>query len=101
MKTKEFFLERMTIEEFGEKHNLTMEIHERSSEDSPTRFYAHFTHSDLSDGHFLVGTYGNGHTPQEAVRNYAKEISGKLLVIDAWGKENRREIVVPVLTGAK
>ena len=96
MKTKEFMLPRMTIEEFADKNNLVMEIHERSDEDSPSRFYAHFEHSDIAKDGMLIGKYGDGESKKRAILNYAMGISGKVLVIGAFSG-CRREIVVPIL----
>jgi hypothetical protein len=76
-----------------------MEVHERSHIDSPTRFYAHFFDAEISEGRILVGSFGNGRTEEEAIENYAAEISGKVLVIGAYKKE-RREIIVPILASA-
>ena len=101
MQVKEFMLERMTVEEFAEKHGLIMEVHERSAEDSPDRFYAHFENSDITGDGVLIGAFGNGATAQEAIKNYAEEISGKVLAIDAWTVLNRRNIPVPILVGHK
>ena len=89
-------LERSTIDDFADKHGLVMEIHERSSEASPRRWYAHFFSAEVSQGNFLCGTFGDGPSEEDAVRDYAKQISGKLLVINAMEPE-RREIPVPVL----
>ena len=85
----------MTIEEFAENNNLIMEVHERDDPKLP-RCYAHFKLSDIKDGSCLIGKYGDGETEQEAIRNYAKEISGKLLVIGAFSSD-RRNIQVPRL----
>lgn len=96
MKTRTIMLPRATIEEFAEREGLVMEIRERSDQASPTRFYARFDKSEMLEGHFLVGNYGNGSTPEEAIANYASEISGRCLVIGAYTPE-RREIIVPIL----
>lgn len=97
MQIKEYRIDRDTIEGFADKNGLIMEVHERTHVDSPERFYAHFENAEVKDGIILIGNFGNGHTPKEAIENYAKEISGKLLVIRAMSKKNRREIYVPVL----
>jgi len=44
----------------------------------------------------LEGTYGNGKNPEEAISDYIEKISGKLLVLNAMSKENRREYKVPL-----
>jgi hypothetical protein len=99
----EFHLvERTTIEEFADKHNLVMEIHERTPSDMGNRwsdssqYYAHFKDCEVKDGSCLIGAFGNGTEPNIAIQNYAWEISNKMIVIDA-GTENRRVLRVPYL----
>ena len=100
MKIKKFLLERMTIEEFGEKNDLVMEIHERYV-GRPVlkldRFYARFSHLDLFDGVFIIGTFGNGNTPEEAIKDYARKLSGQRVLMNAFGNRKEREFRVPVL----
>jgi len=86
--------ERMTIEEFAEKHDLVMEVVRRKG----GNYYAHFQRAEVKDGSILIGTSGEGLTEDEAISNYATEISDKLLVIGAYTKE-RREIWAPQLDG--
>lgn len=97
MKTEHHTIEEMTIEAFAEKHNLTMEVHERErAPGDSTRFYAHFKHSDVNEGRLLCGTFGNGATHEQAIAAYARRISMQMLVIDAMSA-SRREIQVPRL----
>ena len=103
MKIKMFPVERMTISGFAKKHGLIMEVHEREGDmikkcGEGIRFYAEFSRSEIKDGPILIGTFGDGRTPSEAIKNYATEISGKLLVINAYNKKERREIYVPILS---
>lgn len=87
----------MTLQEFAEKHDLVMEIHERPTAlDSTSRYYAHFKHADIDGDGVLIGAYGNGETEYVAMRDYAKRIELTRLVIDA-GTPNRRQINVPRL----
>jgi hypothetical protein len=95
METERHPVSEMTIEEFAENNNLIMEIHERNDPKLP-KHYAHFKLSDIKEGSCLIGKFGDGETEQEAIRNYAKEISGQLLVIGAFSN-NRRNIQVPRL----
>lgn len=90
-------LPRMTVEEFADLHDLEMEVRERFSEDGPYRFYAHFSETEESRGGLLVGVYGDGGSPEEAIANYAKAISGKLLVVQPFSPEGRKKISVPIL----
>ena len=88
--------EFVTLEEFAERHNLKMIVKERSHIESPTRFYAYFDGAEFKDKSFLISMYGNGSNEQEAIYNYAREISGKLMVIGAY-TDNRKEILVPII----
>jgi hypothetical protein len=90
---------RATLEEFADQHGLIMEVHERKYADLP-QFYARFKNAEIKEDALLRGAFGDGSTPEAAIKNYAVEISGKLLVIDAYGKE-RREIRVPILAKSK
>lgn len=88
---------RPSIEEFAEKYNLTMKVTERDLRvRHPQLYYARFDGAEIKGDCILRSAYGNGHTPEEAIANYANEISGKLLVIGAF-TDGRREIRVPVL----
>lgn len=94
---------RPTIEEFAEKHDLTMKVSERGLHvRHPHLYYARFEGAEVKDGCILCSAYGNGHTPEEAIADYANEISGKLLVFGAFS-DLRREIQAPLfnLEGAK
>ncbi|MEN6320631.1 MAG: hypothetical protein ABFD82_17985 [Syntrophaceae bacterium] len=87
----------LTIEDFADKHGLTMVVDERKKPvGDPDRYWAEFDHSEVGDGCILIGTYGNGATPEEAIDDYAGKIELKRLVINAFG-ENRTEIDVPRL----
>ena len=99
MKIKMFPAERMTISGFAKKHGLIMEVHEREAEMGEwLRFHASFPNAEIKVGPGLIGSFGDGRTPLEAIKNYATEISGKLLVINAYNKKERREIYVPILS---
>lgn len=94
-------LPRMTLEEFADRHGLTMEVAERhpcdwSAPGHFQRYYAHFKSAEVKEGNILKGVFGNGSTTEEAIENYAREISRKRLVLDAY-KGTRRELEVPCL----
>ena len=97
MKIKLHDIPSMTIEQFADAHNLVMEVHERNlPENDPHRYYAHFERCDIGGDGRLIGEFGDGRTPGEAIDNYADKISLKTIVIDAhlpW----RREVNVPRL----
>lgn len=94
---------RMKLADFADEHGLKMKVVERSRTDlhpsipyEGNRYLAHFDDVDVKDGSILCGTFGNGATPAQAMKAYAREISGKLLVVAA-GKAERREIWAPEL----
>jgi len=99
MKIKRFPIpEPITLKQFAEKHNLILEIHERTKDPKPDKYYAHFENSDIKDGRVLRGVFGNGSTEAFAISDYAKEISGQILILNAWNStKKRREIHVPTL----
>lgn len=102
MKIERHLIPRDTIEAFAVRNNLVMEVYERNvdDKDSDKRFYAHFKYAEVKEGSMLRGSYGDGPTEDAAIRNYANEISGQLLVIKAFSKE-RHEIRVPIISGTK
>jgi hypothetical protein len=91
----------ISIQDFASLHALEITTHERTDlgVNSPARFYAHFKGVEVKDGKILRSEYGDGRTEAEAVRAYAAVISGKLLVVDAYGP-TRKLIQAPVLIGA-
>lgn len=88
-----------TIEEFAEAHHMTMDVIERElPEGSPMRYYAKFARCEVKNRGCLEGRFGNGSTPEEAIKSYATEISMQDLVFNAY-TENRKEIKCWRLTG--
>lgn len=98
MKIIRELIKRQTIEEFAVEHDLVMKIVERSTTSSPVqdRFFCHFEHIEEKDGSCLISASGNGNTEQEAINDYAKRISEKYLVYNAY-KDDRRTIMAPCL----
>ena len=97
MKIELHDLVRMTLVEFADRHDLVMEIHERDGTSDLPRYFAHFKHVDIMDRGCLVGTFGDGNTPEDAMDDYATRISGKLIAINAFQTSERREIYVPII----
>ncbi len=91
----EWYLQKPTeLSTFADEHNLVLEIHERWANDM--RYFAFFRGCEVKSDAILSTKFGNGSTPNKAVRAYAENISGKLLVFNAMSP-NRREIVAPAL----
>ena len=60
------------------------------------RWTARFEHAEVKEGAGLTSEYGNATSPEGAIADYARRISGKLLVFNAFNKADRREISAPV-----
>lgn len=72
-----------TIEEFADTHGLTMVVVERRNPSVPNhRYYAAFQDYGIRVPGGVCYTYGNGATPEEAIAEYAREISGQRLERD-------------------
>lgn len=99
MKIERHEIEETTIEAFADLHGLVMEVHERKKPVGDlSRYYAHFKSAEAREGTCcLIGLFGNGRTPEEAIAEYASVISLRTLIIDAMTKK-RREIEVPRLS---
>jgi hypothetical protein len=95
MKIIRHYHERCTLQEFAEKHNMTMEFFERSVGTTLPSLYGHLSHVEVKDGCMLVGAYGNGYTEAQVIRDYAKQLSGKLIVWRAMHPD-RKQIQCPV-----
>lgn len=84
MKIQRFPIETVSLEDFADKHNLTMEVRERDD----GSWYAKFEDVYVVGNVVLVSAFSNGTTEFEAIENYAKEISKTtirvgLLVVDS------------------
>lgn len=87
----------MTLAQFAEREGLSLLVSERPLPvGSPDRYYARFERCEEKGDGVLIGTYGNGHVPASAADDYARKISLKRLVFNAYG-DDRREIDVPRL----
>ena len=85
----------MTATEYCDALNL--EIHLTYYPNQRDRWTASFGRcevKDVPDSVFLCAAYGNGETPQLAIRDYIDKIRGKMLVVDAMG-DQRRIYTVP------
>lgn len=80
----------MTFEQFIEEHNLKWDIQYFH----PDQFSARFEDGSIKDEGVLIYEYGSGNTARKAIKDYAKIIAGKTLVIDRVGC-SRQTICVP------
>lgn len=101
MKIVSTLIPESTLTNFATLHHLTLEMHERSqklTDFTGFRFYCSFKNAEVGDRGLLKGAFGSGHTKEEAMIDYAREISETELIIGAFSPE-RRTLQVPRLTG--
>lgn len=92
-------LDRINIEDFANEYNLTMLVSERDMAAQALgmlKYTAKFKGVEVKKGLTLEGAYGNGETPEQAIKNYCKHISGQWLVVNAYGKD-RMTVYAPHL----
>lgn len=94
MKINRNTLKRPTLEEFADKHDLTLEIGERPKEYGLPRYFAYLKDVYLDEGCVVVGTSGNGDDEQSAVQDYVKRLNGQLLTIRPFDPSRRKKTVV-------
>ena len=79
----------VAFSDFAAKHGLKVSVKERSARLAANhrlpRYYASFDHVEIMGRGMLSSASGNGETPDEAVHEYAKAISGSRLAIQRPG----------------
>jgi hypothetical protein len=86
----------VTVEEYADALNLELMIIRHANQFN--RYVARFHNTETKENFqscILSSTHGNGSSADGAVRDYAEKIRGKVLVVDASDKLNRREYAVP------
>jgi hypothetical protein len=88
--------EEVKLIDFIDARNLELNL--RRYPNQCERWIAEFEHCEVIQGGCLVGLYGNGHTPEEAIQDYIRNIAGKRIAQNAM-TDRRSEFEVPkVLT---
>lgn len=85
----------MTLYELADL--LRRDIVARRYENQTGRIGVCLEYCEIKEDGGLLSLQGNGKTWEEAVSDYARQISGKRLVFDAYGKD-RAEFQCPILT---
>ena len=86
---------RITIEQFAEEHDLVMVVQEPVSPGCPGLdgcFSAHFKGVEVALGGFLYSIYGHHVTESDAINEYAKRISGKIIRLASGKRINVPEL---------
>jgi len=63
------------------------------------RWMCLFDHGEVMERGGLTTVYGGGLTPNEAVRDYCRQIAGHRLAFDAMDKARRTEFTMPTDLG--
>lgn len=85
-----------TLEQLADKYDLEMEAVERDLalwfNDKRARYFARFQHVDVMKDGFLLGVFGDGETPSDAIAKYAERLRGRRIVIRPMDKSKRVEL---------
>lgn len=84
-------IERMTLSDFADRYGLVLHVSEQPKRFRDFAFSARFRRVEVRDGFLLRSQSGRGETESEAIADYARQISGHPLVIDA-GRASRRNV---------
>ena len=88
----------MKIEELARILDKQLEI---MYPDDSGDWYASFKYGEVKDGSILTSYTGRGNTPNAALRDYVKDIAGKLMVFNAGSLTLRMEFKMPFDLEAK
>jgi hypothetical protein len=83
----------LKIEDFAVIIQVPLRIRQRINKDIPP-WLCSFERGEIKQGCMLSGIYGDGSTPDEAIRDYARQVKGQILIVGA-ATQNRREYFVP------
>ena len=61
------------------------------------RFVTDFENAEIGEDGILRGAFGTGVTPEQSMADYARQISGKRLIFNAYDDKRRVEALVPAL----
>jgi len=64
----------------------------RRYENQSGRWTCQFERGEIKDGIFLVGEYGNGQTPDEAIQDYVEKIRGTRIVFSGYGERHEYNV---------
>jgi hypothetical protein len=75
---------------------LNAEIRLTRYPNQENRWCSSFDHCDVKDGdNILIGMYGSGKVPHEAINDYVEKIKGRTIVFHAIDKNRRSQFTVP------
>lgn len=79
----------MDILDFAESIERELEL--RRYPNQKGRWMCKFANSSILEGkYFLLGTYGNGRSPAEAIKDYCIKLQGQVLITEGNTKHENR-----------
>jgi hypothetical protein len=81
------------LEDYLDTLNVDFELRRYPNQNN--RWTASFDYCEIKEGAVLRSAYGNGSTPETAIKDYIREIRGHKIVFHAMDEKMRREYVVP------
>ena len=97
---KTILIKEQEILDFEKEISVELELKERSEKSNLPKYYVSFPGGEVMYRSTLSSSFGNGETMDEALEDYAKQISNETLVFGAHGI-SRREIKCPRLKHTK
>jgi len=85
--------EKLHLFTFLDIINAQFELRRYSNQNG--RWVAQIQNCEVKEGAILSGSYGNGKTPTEAIKDYIRQIRNKDIVLNAMS-EFRKEYRVPL-----
>lgn len=89
IKTITYKLNKQKLSDFAATHGLEMQIWDRGKNCSYERYSANFAECEVVHGGVLSSESGQGYTIREAIKDYKKRISGKLLNLGGFTQRTR------------
>jgi len=84
---------KVGLDEFATKNGLALEITR-----GDTGYSCSFIpFAEIKAGSILITVNGYGDTELAAIKDFIQNVSGQVIVLDAYDKKKRREIQVPEL----
>ena len=90
----------MTLLEIAVVTGTSFNERATSIKDTESKWMFSLHSVEVKDGRLLLGACGRGRTLAEAKRDYAKQLQGKMIVVDAM-KADRHEYLLPPKVTAK
>lgn len=88
----------MLLHEFADLIKKDLVLRRYNNKTGSWKWLCSFDHCEVKEGCMLVGEYGIGPSPEEAMSDYAKNIKGKKIIFNATDKAFRQEFDVPEIT---